>query len=121
MGGSGGMHVELQVEGLDAGHRAFKTAISEFRFESKRIEGVAVEEVHEPSVNAKGGSLELILSAATSAGAIALFRAWLSRDRFRSVTVTIDIDGTTKTVTASGDNLSLASLEKLVQATLSAP
>ncbi|MCQ6551966.1 hypothetical protein NPS70_01930 [Streptomyces sp. C10-9-1] len=73
-----------------------------------------------PAPGAKG-ALEATILAVGSSGAlaavVACFRAWLARDKTRTLTVTwTDDQGMTRTMTLSGKNLDQASFQALAEA-----
>ncbi|MFH8692623.1 hypothetical protein ACH4VQ_36625 [Streptomyces anulatus] len=72
-----------------------------------------------PEPDTKGASSQLILALA-SAGALTAavncFRAWLRRDKTRTLTVTwSDDSGTEQTVTVAGDRIDQASFQALAE------
>jgi hypothetical protein len=84
------------------------------------------EEVAQPSVhsavvpNAKG-TLDTVVIALGSSGAltavVACFRAWLARDKTRTVTITwTDDSGTEQRITLTGENIDRAALQALANA-----
>ncbi|WP_369173510.1 hypothetical protein AB5J49_38615 [Streptomyces sp. R28] len=79
---------------------------------------VSQREIPEPDT--KGASSEVILalgSTATLTAAVQCFRAWLKRDKSRSLTVTwTDDTGTQQTATVTGDRVDEASLQALAEA-----
>ena len=77
-------------------YRELDTEVGGIRRETKPVE------------NSKGG-IEAVILALGSAGAftagVEFFRAWLGRDRSRSLTVSWTDNGKPETVTVSGDNI----------------
>ncbi|WP_406358585.1 hypothetical protein [Streptomyces sp. NBC_00658] len=72
-----------------------------------------------PEPGTKGASSQLILalsSAGVLTAAVNCFRAWLKRDKARTLTVTwSDDSGTEQTVTVTGDSIDQASFQALAE------
>ncbi|MGH3869033.1 MAG: effector-associated constant component EACC1 [Pseudonocardiaceae bacterium] len=73
-----------------------------------------------PEPGAKGAVGEVILalgSAGAVTAAVECFRAWLRRDKTRSLTVTwADGEGAARTTTVTGENIDQASFQALAEA-----
>ncbi|MFF2641745.1 hypothetical protein ACFVUB_18065 [Streptomyces niveus] len=83
-----------------------------------REEVGAVSHSRIPEPDTKGASSQLILalgSAGALTAAVNCFRAWLRRDKTRTLTVTWDDDGTEQTVTVTGDGIDQASFQALAE------
>lgn len=116
--------VKLQVvpsmEGLDKGHPASEMAISEFNAHLHELSSIKIEERDAEVAwpGSKGALEHLTLDPEGAAAAWAVVRMaklYLSRDRRRSLTVTIDRPGhEPQTITASGDSVSVGALERAI-------
>ena len=72
-----------------------------------------------PSPGTKGTVDEVILALGSSGAltaAVELFRAWLQRDKSRSIDVRWDEDGRERHVTFSGDNVDTATVKEIARA-----
>jgi hypothetical protein len=101
--------VEGRLAGLDAGHEAVLDARAELMADLRTVAGARVTERGEPSEGAKGVATELIVGLSGAGGATAfvqIVKAWLQRDRRRSVTVTVTESETGKVVRVEGDAIS---------------
>lgn len=114
------LQVAPSVEGLDKGHPALEAAIDEFNTDLRGLSGIKIEERDAEAARpgSKGALQHLILDPEGAAAAWAVVRMaklYLSRDRRRSLTVTIDRPGhEPQTITASGDSVSVEALERAI-------
>ncbi|MEI5101708.1 hypothetical protein RB200_28405 [Streptomyces sp. PmtG] len=101
--------VEGRLAGLDAGHAAVLDARAELIADLRSVAGGQVAERAVPAEGAKGVATELVIGL-TGAGSVTAFaqivKAWLQRDRRRSVTVTVTESETGKVVRIEGDAIS---------------
>lgn len=68
---------------------------------------------------AKGGTAEIILALGTSGAVTAAFnylKAWLDRDRTRSLDISYSVDGREEKVTLKGDGIGAGTVDALAQA-----
>jgi hypothetical protein len=122
--------VGLDVAGLDRDHPSFELATQEFISDARETPELEVSEQKKSASDAdaatpgtKSGIVQeliLIASAPSSAAAVvSLVKLWLRRDRHRSISLEIRPSGKAPvTVQASGDNISLETLEKVVESSL---
>jgi hypothetical protein len=119
------MRVELGMGGLPKGHLAYIQAAEEFLHDVQNEPGIAVEEnnADRQSSSTKGGVQELLLapgSAGIALAAVRIMKLWLSRDRRRTIDISITRPGSEPlTVHASGESISLETLENAVRRTMS--
>lgn len=120
------IRVEPGVEGVTADHSAYAQAAEEFRDDVGGQSGLMVKEVdsdQRPS-SAKGAMQHLFLfpeSASAAWAAVKIMKLWLSRDRRRTIDVSISRPGGDPlTVHASGDPLSLETLDNAIRQALKA-
>lgn len=122
------IEVVLGVADLDEDDPSFELAVQEFISDAREAPKLELEhrkpasEDVKAALATKGGVLQelvLIASAPSSAATVvSLVRLWLKRDRHRSISLKIRPSGKEPvTVEASGDNLSLATLEKVIDST----
>jgi hypothetical protein len=85
---------------------------------SEEVGAVSLRGIPEPGTKGAIDSTILVLgSSGTLTAAVACFRAWLKRDKTRTLTVTwTDETGAEQTATITGDNLDEVSLQALVEA-----
>jgi hypothetical protein len=121
------IEVRLEVSGLDHENPAFELATQEFVSDARETPELDVSERRRSASDegvatpvTKGGILQelvLIASAPSSAATVvSLCRLWLKRDRHRSISLNIKRPGKKPVaVEASGDNVSLGTLEKVIE------
>jgi hypothetical protein len=123
------IEVQLDVTGLDHENPAFEQATEEFISDVRETPELAVSKLKKPAQRegatvptTKGGTLQeiLVIASAPSSAAtvVSLFKLWLKRDRHRTISLKIKPSGKNKepiTVEASGENVSLATLEKVIE------
>jgi hypothetical protein len=120
MAGQVELRVAPSVEGLDKGHPALEAAADEFYDNLRQLSGIKVQErdVGTTQFGFKGVLQHLVLMPDGPAAAwatVKMAKLWLSRDRQRSLTVTIDCPGQEpRTITASGDIVSAEALERAI-------
>jgi hypothetical protein len=101
--------VEGRLAGLDAGHEAALDARAELIADLRSVAGARVSEGGVPTEGAKGVPADLVValgSAGVVTGFVQIVKAWLQRDRRRSVTVTITESESGKVVRVEGDDIS---------------
>jgi hypothetical protein len=105
----GEIGVQGQLAGLDASHEAVLDARAELVVDLRSVTGVQVSEGGVPAEGVKGVATELVVGL-SSAGAVTAFvqivKAWLQRDKRRSVTVTVTESESGKVVRIEGDAIS---------------
>jgi hypothetical protein len=107
--------VEMSLAGIGAGHSAAQGAAGELLADLKSAPELRIRQRDVPSDGSKGTATELVVSLGAS-GATASFvrivKLWLTRDRRRRVTVSVqDVPGG-RTVTIEGDSISIDTLTK---------
>jgi hypothetical protein len=114
--------IEPRMNGIKADHPAHEQSIEELLSELHGLPGVAItkrDRTHHGSAG-KGVLQEIFLipgGTTAALGAVKIIKVkiiklWLSRDRRRSIDITISrADSEPLTIHASGDNLSLEALE----------
>ncbi|MFI2208314.1 hypothetical protein [Streptomyces sp. NPDC020141] len=101
--------VESRVTGLDTGHEAALDARAELIADLRSAAGTQVIERGVPVQGGKGLTTELIVGLGGAGGVTAfvqIVKAWLQRDRRRSVTVTVTESENGKIVRVEGDAIS---------------
>ncbi|WP_369148962.1 hypothetical protein [Streptomyces sp. R44] len=101
--------IEGRLAGLDADHEAVLDARAELMADLRGAAGARVMERDVPTEGAKGVASELVMGLTGAGGATAvvqIVKAWLQRDRRRSVTVTVTETETGKVVRIEGDAIS---------------
>ncbi|WP_154685925.1 effector-associated constant component EACC1 [Streptomyces himastatinicus] len=101
--------VEGRLAGLDADHEAVLDARAELINDLHGVAGAQVMDRGVPAEGVKGVAAELVVGLTSAGGVTALVqivKAWLQRDRRRSVTVTITENETGKVVRVEGDSIS---------------
>ncbi|MEV6106497.1 hypothetical protein AB0M28_17520 [Streptomyces sp. NPDC051940] len=109
MGRTREVRIEERLAGLDAGHEAALEARAELLADLRAAAGLEAHERALPAEGTKGVATELVigLSGAGSVGAFAqIVKAWLGRDRRRSLTVTVTESANGKVVRVEGDTVS---------------
>jgi hypothetical protein len=89
--------------------RTVRTEIGGFRREVSAVEG------------SKGGVETLILalgSAGAISGAVEAFRAWLGRSQDRSLTITADVNGQTRSFTVTGTGMTADDVRRFMEEAL---
>jgi Effector Associated Constant Component 1 len=104
---------------LDPGHTAAQAGIGELFADLKDVPELRASEHETGEGDRKGVASELLVSLGTPgaiAGLVRIVRLWLSRDRRRSLTVTIrdTADGTS--ITVAGDHISTETLASALDA-----
>jgi hypothetical protein len=118
------MQVELTIDGLSKDHSARMQAVEEFLSDVDDEPGVVVKQQETTAQESlsKGGIQELILAPGSASALWAIVRItklWLARDRRRTIDLSISRPGSEPlTVHASGENLSLETLESTVRRAL---
>jgi hypothetical protein len=121
MAGQVELRVVPSVEGLDKGHPALEAAVDEFYDDLRELSGVKIQErdAETAQSGSKGALQHLVLDPDGPAAAwatVKMAKLWLSRDRQRSLSVTIDGPGQEpRTITASGDIVSTEALERAIR------
>lgn len=112
--------VDVHLPGVDPGHSAFQTARAELLDDLGATPSLRARERDVPaSDGSKGTLIELVISVSASGGIASLVkivRLWLSRDRRRSLKVTIQTTGTQTTYEVSGDDISVETLHAALEA-----
>lgn len=114
------------VDGLDKSHHASGQAAEEFYTDMLCLPGVAITERDvETTVSATKGMLQQLVAAPESASAawavVKLVKLWLSRDRRRTLTITVSRPGHEPvTIQASGDSISVQALDSAIHDALEA-
>lgn len=101
--------VEGRLAGLDSNHEAVLDARAELIEDLRSVAGAQVIERAVPVAGAKGAAGELVIalsSAGAVTGLVQIVKAWLQRDRRRSVTVSVTNSETGRVVQIDGDAVS---------------
>lgn len=113
-----GLPVQLELNGGATGDDRWLDQVAQLVEDLRRDVG-AVRKERSLQAGSKGG-VEVLILALGSSGAFAamvdIFRAWLSRDRDRSVTMTWEEGGVTQRVTVQGESVDSATLKALAAA-----
>jgi hypothetical protein len=118
------IQVNLGMEGLPKDHPACIEATEEFLHDVQEQPGIAVEERSVPAQPSatKGAAQELLLAPGTaglSLAAVKIIKLWLSRDRRRTIDVSIKgLGDAPLSLHASGEHISLETLEDTVRRAL---
>jgi hypothetical protein len=115
---------ELQVVpgmvGLSQSHPAANQSVEEFYADIRTLPGIAIKErdEKEPQPGAKGVLQQVLLTPESASAAWAIVKViklWLSRDRRRTLSVTVNQPGRDPlTIEASGDSISVQALERAI-------
>jgi hypothetical protein len=118
---SGDRRLELVIEprsdDYDAADDRWRTQVGALRQELAAQ--VDTFQRGRPEPGAKGTVDEVILALGSSGAltaAVECFRAWLQRDKSRSIDVRWDEDGVERHVTFSGDNVDAATVKEIAHA-----
>jgi hypothetical protein len=105
---------------VDPGHSAFQAALGELLEDISTVPSLRPRERDLPADGGSKGSLtELVVSLSASGGIAALVKImqlWLSRDRKRSLKVTVQTTQNTTTYDISGDSVSVETLRDALNA-----
>lgn len=106
------------TERFDPDNDAWRSQVADFYAGLRQeVGGLSSTWVAEPGT--KGG-VESVIVALGSAGAftaaVEYFRAWLGRDRTRTLQISHTVDGRTETVSIRGDAIDQSSLHLLAEA-----
>lgn len=106
------------TERFDPDNDAWRSQVADFYAGlQQHVGGVRATWVTEPG---RKGGLESVIVALGSAGAftaaVEYFRAWLARDKTRSLQITHTVDGRTETLSIRGDAIDQSSLQVLADA-----
>ncbi|WP_135233345.1 hypothetical protein [Nocardia sp. CS682] len=103
-----------QLDGLSPDHPAALGAREELLADLRSVPGLYLEERGVAEHEGKGVLQELVIgfggAAGSLAGLVKILQLWLSRDRHRSLTVSVSQHGTDKTVIIEGENISMDAL-----------
>ena len=116
--------VTLGLSHLARGHRAEEAAVADFLSDVREIAGVSVRQRDVMGESGKGALQDVILALSgpgAAAGIVQVVRLWLNRDRNRSIVVRMQKpDEQPLEIRASGNNVSLESLQNAILASLEA-
>lgn len=108
--------ISTQTAKYDPDHSDWRNQVAALHTDLQRETG-AVATRSEPALGTKGGFVDVILALGTSGALVAaveVLRAWLGRDKTRSITATwTDEDGKERRFTLTGENLDQQSLTAL--------
>ncbi|MFE2312757.1 hypothetical protein ACFXC8_05995 [Streptomyces sp. NPDC059441] len=109
------IRIQAEVAGLAADHPVAQEALDDFASDAREVPGLSVEEGGVPVPGEKGGVSALLLAPGAPSVAwavVKLVELWLRRDRSRSMTITVQRDGSDElTVNVSGEQISTQALE----------
>lgn len=113
--------VEIALADLPPSHPAFALAEQDLLADSRALPSILLEQrtvADEGQKGAVGGWLLKVLTPSSTNAVVELFKAWLSRDRRRSVTVSLMEPGQAvpTIIHVSGDQISLDVLTKALEA-----
>lgn len=109
--------VDADIRGIDRSHSAFQAAWGELLSDLRTDSGLRTQErdvAAEAAKPGKGWETELIIgltSTGTVTGLVQALKIWLSRDRRRSVMVTIRSGGQEARYEIAGENISTGTLQ----------
>ena len=105
--------LEGQLEGIALHHPSAQAAVGELRADLASEQLLQVRERDTASTGTKGATVDVVvtLGASSSVGALVkIIQLWLSRDRRRSLIVTVQKDTEKTVVKVEGDPISLDTL-----------
>jgi hypothetical protein len=111
------INVDADIRGIDRAHPAFQRAWGELLADLRATPGLRAQErdlTAETATRAKGWETELIVGltgTGTVTGLVQALKIWLSRDRRRSITVTVRSDGQEASYEIAGENISTGALQ----------
>jgi hypothetical protein len=112
--------IGVHLLSVDPGHSAFQAALGELLGDIGTVPSLRPRERDLPADDGSKGSLtELVVSLSASGGVAALVRImqlWLSRDRKRSLKVTVQTPQNTTVYDISGDSVSVETLQDALEA-----
>jgi Effector Associated Constant Component 1 len=112
--------INVRLAGLGLGHPAAQAAIAELLADLRRAPQLPAREYEASSEGVKGGSLEILVTLGTS-GAIAslvqIVKLWLTRDRRRSLVVSVRNTADGVDINIEGEQISVAALTQALAST----
>ena len=116
--------INVHLPGVDPGHSASQAALGELLEDLRTIPSLLARERDLPAHGGvKGPLTEPVVSVSASGGIAALVklaRIWLSRDRKRSLRVTVQVAEHATTYEISGDGISVETLRDALDAAVRA-
>jgi membrane-associated two-gene conflict system component 1 (EACC1) len=111
------MVVEASSSRFDANDTRWIGQVTDLH-DTLRVQGADVSKTFTPVAGRKGGIEEIIVALGTAgvfSAAVTAFRAWLARDRGRSLRIRTKVDGKEKVFEVSGTAADDATLKELMQ------
>jgi hypothetical protein len=112
--------INVRLAGIGLGHPAAQAAIGELLADLRRAPQLPVREFETSSEGVKGGSLEILVTLGTS-GAIAslvqIVKLWLTRDRRRSLVISVRNSADGVDINIEGEQISVAALTQALAST----
>lgn len=112
------VRIAAGTDKYDAGDERWLAQVSDLVASLEQgVGGVRHERTTVPG--AKGGTAEIILALGTSGAvgaAVTFFKAWLDRDRSRSLDISYTVDGREEKLTLKGDNVDKTAINAVAEA-----
>jgi hypothetical protein len=112
------VRIEAGTDRFDPGDERWMAQVSDLVSSLEQgVGGVRHERTTIPG--AKGGTAEIILALGTSGAitaAVGYLRAWLDRDRSRSLDISYTVEGREEKVTLKGDNVDKTAINAVAEA-----
>ena len=113
-------NINVRLAGIGLGHPAAQAAIAELQADLRRAPQLRAREYEASSEGVKGGSLEVLVTLGTS-GAIAslvqIVKLWLTRDRRRSLVVSVRNTADGVDINIEGEQISVAAITEALGST----
>jgi hypothetical protein len=111
--------LDVLLAGIAPDHPAARAATAELISDLTAVPALKAGERRTAEAETKGFSVDLVVSLGAPGAIVGLaqiIKAWLSRDRRRSLTVSIRGDGGEKIITIGGEQVSTAALSDALRA-----